>query len=115
MTFARNAACTAALSAFDQAFLSVDRAGTLLLFAPTAPEVRVPLPLFDVYFKNAKIIFSYAAVEEDIVEAIELLRSKKFNAEGMITHRYGLRDIRKGFDIVALAQDSLKVIIFPQE
>ncbi len=107
--------CTAALSAFEQAFQSVDRAGTLLLFAPTAPDVRIPLPLYDVYFKNARIVFSYAAVEQDIVEAIELLNSKKFNAEGMITHRYGLRDIRKGFDVVALAQDSIKVIVYPQE
>ncbi|MEO0206761.1 MAG: alcohol dehydrogenase catalytic domain-containing protein, partial [candidate division WOR-3 bacterium] len=35
---------TTALSAFEQAFASVDRAGTILLFAPTAPEVRIPLP-----------------------------------------------------------------------
>jgi L-iditol 2-dehydrogenase len=106
--------CTAALPAFEQAFESVDCAGTLLLFAPTAPDVRIPLPLHDVYFKSAKIVFSYAAVERDITEAIELLRSKEFNAEGMITHRYGLAEIQKGFDSVARAQDSLKVIIFPQ-
>jgi len=86
-----------------------------LLFAPTAPDVRIPLPLYDIYFKSARIVFSYAAVEQDIVEAIELLQTKKFNAVGMITHRYGLREIQKGFDSVALAQDSLKVIIFPQQ
>jgi L-iditol 2-dehydrogenase len=107
--------CTAALSAFEQGFEAVDYAGTLLLFAPTAPDVRVPLPLYDVYFKGAKIVFSYAAVGQDIAEAIELLQSKKFNAKEMITHRYGLTDIQKGFDCVARAEDSIKVIILSQE
>lgn len=105
--------CTAAMPAFQQAFESVDCAGTLLLFAPTAPDVSVPLPLYDIYFKSAKIVFSYAAVKDDIVEAIELLRSRKFNAEDMITHRYGLNGIKKGFDLVAQAQNSIKVIIYP--
>ena len=107
--------CTAALPAFEQAFQSVDCAGTVLLFAPTAPEVRVPLPLYDVYFKSVKIVFSYAAVSEDIIEAIELLRSKTFNAQDMITHRFGLSETQKGFDLVARADSSIKVLILPQE
>jgi L-iditol 2-dehydrogenase len=107
--------CTAALPAFEQAFDSVDCAGTMLLFAPTAPEVRVPLPLYDVYFKGVKIVFSYAAVEQDIIEAIELLRSKTFNARDMVTHRFGLSEIQKAFDLVAQADTSIKVIILPQE
>lgn len=105
--------CTAAMPAFDQAFESVDCGGTLLLFAPTAPEVRVPLPLYDVYFKSAKIVFSYAAVNEDIIEAIEMLRIKKFDALGMVTHCFRLDDIQKGFDLVARADRSIKVIIMP--
>jgi len=107
--------CTAALPAFEQAFESVDCAGTVLLFAPTAPDVKVPLPLYDVYFKSARIVFSYAAVDKDITQAIELLRSKKFRASDMITHRFGLSDIGKGFELVARAEDSIKVIIFPHK
>jgi L-iditol 2-dehydrogenase len=107
--------CTAALPAFEQAFESVDCGGTLLLFAPTAPEVRVPLPLYDVYFKSAKIVSSYAAVNEDITQAIEMLRTKRFDALGMVTHCFGLDDIRKGFDLVARADRSIKVIIMPHK
>lgn len=107
--------CTAAMDAFEQAFQAVDCGGTLLLFAPTSPEVRVPLPLYDIYFKSANIVFSYAAVNEDITEAIELLRGKAFNAPGMVTHSFGLREIQKGFDLVARADRSIKVIIKPQE
>ena len=107
--------CTAALEAFDQAFKSVDRAGILLLFAPTAPETRVPLPLFDVYFKGVKIVFSYAAVTQDIEEAINLLKNKEINVNDMITHRFGLSNIQKGFDLVAKADKSIKVIIEPNK
>ncbi len=107
--------CTAALKAFDQAFVSVDRGGTLLLFAPTAPDVRIPLPLFDLYFKGVKIIFSYAAVTQDIEEAIELLKTKTINVGDMVTHRFALSDIQKGFDLVAKADKSIKVIIEPQK
>lgn len=105
---------TTALRAFEQAFEAVDRAGTLLLFAPTAPDVRIPLPLFDLYFKGVKIIFSYAAVTRDILEAIELLRDKKIDVLDMITHRLGLSEIQKGFELVEKADRSLKVIIEPQ-
>lgn len=105
---------TTALSAFEQAFASVDRAGTLLLFAPTAPDVHIPLPLFDLYFKGVRIIFSYAAVAQDILEAIELLRNKKIDVLDMITHRFGLTEIQKGFELVEKADKSLKVIIEPQ-
>ncbi|MCK4755531.1 zinc-dependent dehydrogenase [candidate division WOR-3 bacterium] len=107
--------CTAALEAFDQAFKSVDRAGILLLFAPTTPETRVPLPLFDVYFKGVKIVFSYAAVTQDIEEAIDLLKNKEINVNDMITHRFGLSNIQKGFDLVARADKSIKVIIEPHK
>jgi L-iditol 2-dehydrogenase len=107
--------CTAALEAFDQAFKSVDRAGILLFFAPTAPETRVPLPLFDIYFKGVKIVFSYAAVTQDIEEAIDLLKNKEINVNDMITHRFGLSNIQKGFDLVARADKSIKVIIEPHK
>ncbi|MBE0432552.1 alcohol dehydrogenase catalytic domain-containing protein [candidate division WOR-3 bacterium] len=107
--------CTAALPAFDQAFEAIDCGGTLLFFAPAAPEVRVPLPLYDVYFKTAKIVFSYAAVNEDITEAIEMLGNKRFDGLGMITHSFKLDEIQTAFELVARADRSIKVIIKPQE
>lgn len=105
--------CTAALDALEQAFKSVDRGGTVLLFAPTAPDVRVPFPLFDLYFKGVTIVFSYAAVIEDIEEAIALMTSKRVNVLDMVSHRFNIHDIQEGFDLVAQADKSLKVIINP--
>jgi L-iditol 2-dehydrogenase len=105
--------CTTAMQAFEQAFASVARTGTLLLFAPTDPKASIPLPLFDLYFKLVNIVFSYAAVTDDITEAIDLLKTKRIDVADMITHRFGLSDTQKGFDLVAKAEKSMKIIIEP--
>jgi L-iditol 2-dehydrogenase len=105
--------CTTALQAFEQAFASIERTGTLLLFAPTDPDVTIPLPMFHLYFKLVNIVFSYAAVGEDLIEAMELLKSKRVTVDDMITHRFGLTDTQKGFDLVARAEESMKIIIEP--
>ncbi len=105
--------CTAAEAAFEQAFHAVDRGGTVLLFAPAAPDVRIPMPVFDLYFNLTRIVFSYAAVGEDIEKAIHLLQTKGVNVTDMITHRLPLDDIQKGFDLVAAADRSMKIIIEP--
>lgn len=105
--------CTAVLDAIEQAFTSVDRGGAVLLFAPTPPDVRIPLPLFDLYFKGVTIVFSYAAVRQDIKESIAMLGSKNVNVLDMVTHRLALSDIQQGFDLVSRADTSLKVIIHP--
>lgn len=105
--------CTAAEAAFDQAFHSVDRGGTILLFAPAAPDVRIPMPVYDLYFNLVRIVFSYAAVGEDIERAIHLLQANRLTVGDMITHRLPLDEIQKGFDLVAAADQSMKVIIEP--
>ncbi len=107
--------CTGALPAFKQAFKSVDRGGTILLFAPIEPGVDIPIPLYDLYFKGVTITFSYAAVTQDINDAIQLLREKEIKTGEMITHRFGLGDIQEGFRLVAQADNSIKVIIEPQK
>ena len=107
--------CTAADAAFQQAFASVDKGGTLLLFAPTAPEVRIPLPLFDLYFKLVRIVFSYAAVGDDLVSAIHLLQTGQIAVDDLITHRLPLSETLTGFSLVATADRSIKVLIYPND
>jgi L-iditol 2-dehydrogenase len=105
--------CTAALSAIDQAFACVGKAGTVLFFAPTEPEVKIPLPLFDLWNKGVTLKSTYAAVGRDIDESIELLRTHRIQVAEMITHRLSLEDAPLGFQLVANAGKSIKVIIEP--
>lgn len=105
--------CTSALSAIKQAFESVDRGGTILFFAPTKPGVEIPLPLWRVWHDGITITNSYAGSPEDITAAIDVIRAGKVNVKDMITHRLALEEAGKGFQLVASAQDSIKVIIEP--
>ena len=105
--------CTGAPSAAKQAVQSVDSGGTILFFAPTEPGVEIPFPLFDLWNKGVKMFSTYAGSPKDIDIAIDLIKSKKVEVEDMITHRLALSEIAKGFQLVAKAQNSIKVIIEP--
>lgn len=106
--------CAGATQAMTQAFKSIDRGGTILMFAPPLPGVEVPVPFGDLWKDEVTITSTYAGSPHDIAEAIELLRTKKVVVSDMITHRFGLADAGKGFELVAKAEDSIKVMIEPQ-
>ena len=104
---------TGAPKAIPQAIECTEKGGTLLLFAPVAPDVEVPIKMFDIWNKQIKIVSTYAGAPRDITEAIEALKSKIIEVKDMITHRIGLEEIQKGFDLVAGAKESIKVIVVP--
>lgn len=105
--------CTTSLSAFMQGLQSVDKGGTILLFAPTELGVDLPLPANDFWRKSIRLIFSYGAGPLDIATAIELLRFKRVELKEMITHRLSLEQIGLGFRLAAEAGECIKVIIKP--
>ena len=107
--------CTGAVSAVEQALQTVDSGGTILFFAPTEPGVKIPFPLFDLWNKGVTMVSTYAGSPKDIKNAIELIESKKVKVTDMITHKLPLSEAGKGFNIVSKAQDSIKVIIYPQK
>ncbi|HUW62720.1 MAG TPA: zinc-dependent dehydrogenase [Candidatus Bathyarchaeia archaeon] len=106
--------CTGALTAFQQALKSVDRAGTVLCFATTDPGVELSVPLNEFWRNGITVLPSYANSPYDAQVAIELLAAGRLPVNKMITHRLPLAETQKGFQLVAGAGDSLKVIIEPQ-
>jgi len=107
--------CTGAKSANLQALESVERGGTVLFFAPTDPGVTLPVSVNDLFFRNdVTLTTSYAGSPADHLTAMELIRSGHVNVSEMITDRLSLSETSKGFQLVAEAQGSIKVIIEPQ-
>lgn len=106
--------CTGALPAFIQALQSVDKGGTVLFFAPTEPGVNLPIPVNDFWRNGITLMPSYGAAPMDLTVALDLIRSRRVLVHEMITHRLGLAETGKGFQLVAGANESLKVIIEPQ-
>jgi L-iditol 2-dehydrogenase len=108
--------CAAAEVVCLQALQAVGRGGVILLFAPAPAGTVVPLSINDVFWRrDVTITTSYAASPADCAAALELIRLKRVRVEDMITHRFGLAETGKGFQLVAEGGGSLKVIIKPQE
>ncbi|MDO8137173.1 MAG: zinc-dependent dehydrogenase [Candidatus Brocadiales bacterium] len=106
--------CAGALPAFTQALKSVDRGGTVVFFAPTEPGVNLPVPVNDFWRNGVTLMPSYGAGPLDITVAIEIIRARKVPVGEIITHRLGLAETGLGFQLVAKANESIKVIIEPQ-
>ncbi|MBE0429832.1 MAG: alcohol dehydrogenase catalytic domain-containing protein [Thermoleophilia bacterium] len=107
--------CAGAAPAIEQALKSVSRAGTVLFFATTRPEVTYPLPVNEFFWRNeATLTSSYAGSPSDCRAALELIRAGRLPVGQTITHRLSLSEIESGFDLVINPRDSVKVIIEPQ-
>lgn len=105
--------CAGALSAFQQALKSVDRAGTVLCFATTDPGIELSIPLNEFWRNGIRVMPSYANSPYDAELAIRLLAAKRIPVAGMITHRLSLDETPLGFKLMAEPTESLKVIIEP--
>jgi len=107
--------CSGATSAINQALESVERGGTVLFFAPTEPGVSIPISVNDLFWRNEiTLASSYGGSPADYAAALELIQAGKIGVRDMITHRLGLAETGLGFQLVAQARDSLKVVIEPQ-
>jgi L-iditol 2-dehydrogenase len=107
--------CSGAPSAISQALSSVERGGTVLFFAPTEPGVSVSLSVNDLFWRNeVTLTSSYGGSPADYAAALALIQSGRIRVREMISHRLGLAETGRGFELVTRAQDCLKVIIEPQ-
>ncbi len=104
-----------ATQAIKQSFSCVDRGGTILMFAPPMPGVEIPVPFANIWKDEVTVRTTYAGSPRDIVDAIELLRKKRVEINDMVTHRFPLEEAGKGFELVAKADESIKVIVEPQK
>jgi L-iditol 2-dehydrogenase len=107
--------CTGAKKALKQALGLCERGGTLMVFAPTEPGVKTPVEFFNVWKDGLTIITTYAGSPSDIQASIDLLAAGRINVEDMITHKLPLSETQEGFQLVAKAKDSIKVIIEPKK
>jgi L-iditol 2-dehydrogenase len=109
------AVCTGAPSAAIEALKCVDRGGAVLFFAVPEPGVTIPVPLTDLWRNEITMMTSYGASPLDIEQAIKLIQNRRVSLNEMITHRLSLEETGLGFQLVAEAKESIKVIIKPHE
>ena len=102
-------------TALNTAIKSVDRGGTVLFFAPGAPDATLTVPFNDFWKNCITLMPTYGASPLDIEVAIELISSQRVPVKDMITHRLGLSEIGNGFKLVTDAKESIKVVVEPHK
>ena len=105
--------CTGAIEAVNQAAQCVEKGGAILFFAVPKPGIDVTIPISDFWRNEIKILTSYGAAPADLKTSLDLISSKKINVKIMITHKLPLTEAQKGFQLVAEAKESIKVILEP--
>jgi len=100
------------LPAIEAGFEAAGAGGTVVLFTPTEPEARWPLPVHDAYFREVSVVPSYSCGPTDTREALALIRGG-LPVETLITHRLPLDEALEGYRLVREATDALKVVVRP--
>lgn len=106
--------CTGARSAMEQAFEIVDDGGSVLFFATLPPGEEFALRINDLWKRGVTIVNSYAGPPNDMRTASGLIASRRVDVASMVTHRLGLAETGRGFQLMVEAGKSLKVVIEPQ-
>lgn len=107
--------CAGAMSAIEQAMSSVERGGTILIFAAAGKDSKFPLSINDIFWRNeVTIMSSYAATPSEHRDALKKIASHKIKVCDMISHKLPLEKTGEGFKLVSDARDSIKVIINTQ-
>ncbi|MFH1160596.1 MAG: alcohol dehydrogenase catalytic domain-containing protein [bacterium] len=106
---------TSAMSAFKQAWETVELGGVVVLFAVPGPDKDVVVPVNDLWRKEIRILTSYYCGPPDIEEALDLIAKGDIKVDDLITHRLPLKDTDKGFKMLLEGAGALKIIIKPQE
>ena len=85
--------------------------GTLLLYAPSPPEMTLPISPNALFFQEISLRTSYSAGPYETRLALDLLRTGRIRAETVITHHFPLREAAQAFRLVAKPGDALKALI----
>lgn len=95
----------------ESALRAVAPGGTLLAFTTAAPEERLTLSPYDLYFREVEIVPSYSAGPDDMCEALALLAERRIEVADLVTHRFPIERAREAFARAAEPEGSLKVLL----
>lgn len=105
--------CVGKPFAAKQAIEIAGLGATVLLFSVPATDATIPLPLFDVYKKELRILGSI--INPDTHQrAVNLLNSGCLEIKKLITHAYDLNQLDDAIHM-QMSSESIKVVVHPQD
>jgi S-(hydroxymethyl)mycothiol dehydrogenase len=86
---------------YAQAFYARDLAGTVVLVGVPTPELRIELPMIDVFGRGGALKSSWygdCLPSRDFPMLVDLYRQGRFDLEGFVSEEIGLDDVETAFD-----------------
>ncbi len=105
--------CTGARTAIPQALDCLEPGATFVFFAPPPPDEPLEMPMAELWRREVTIRTAYGAAPGDLARALELIESGEVRVGDLVTHKLPLDEIERGFQLVADASESVKVIVEP--
>jgi L-iditol 2-dehydrogenase len=103
------------VKAYDSALEVCRKGGTACVFAPTAPEQTVSISPHKLFFQEIKLVPSYSTSHLETRTALELIRTGRIDAKGLITHRFPLSRTKEAFQTAARNKECLKVVVLNEK
>jgi len=107
--------CTGATSAANQAIECAGPGSKIIFFAVPGPGINIEVPINDYWRNEVTLMTSYGAAPMDLDMAYNWLLAKRINVRDLITHRLYFSQAQEAFDVVCEANESLKVILEPDQ
>jgi L-iditol 2-dehydrogenase len=101
------------IPAMEQGMALAGGGATVLLFAPTPPEVTLPVSPHRLLFSELTLTASYSCSPLETRQALKLMRGERIRTEELITHRFDLAGVGEALHLAAQAGESLKIVIAP--
>jgi L-iditol 2-dehydrogenase len=101
--------------AYDSALEACRKGGTICVFAPTSPEQTVSISPHKLFFREIRLVPSYSTSHVETRTALELIRTSKIDAKGLITHRFPLSHTDEAFKTAARNKECLKVVVLNEK
>ena len=85
---------------YEQAFYARDLAGTVVLVGVPTPELKVTLPLIEIFGRGGSLKSSWygdCLPSRDFPMLVELYKQGRFDLDAFVTERIGLGDVEAAF------------------
>ena len=102
---------TSSLNALKDAVSFVRKGGTIVMFGVPSKGANIELDMSEIYSKSITIVNSYAAGDDDIRWAHELIKLGRINVSQLITHKYSLEECQQAFIHAKSGDNAMKIII----
>ena len=102
---------TSSLNALKDAVSFVRKGGTIVMFGVPSKGANIELDMSEIYSKSITIVNSYAAGDDDIRWAHQLIKLGRINVSQLITHKYSLEECQQAFIHAKSGDNAMKIII----